>query len=80
MLYQVVQAHWDEFQERAEEGGGLPSFVTKEVDAYLTCGILEHGFQRLRVRSNRGSRLVRALLAAKASGVRFISRLKSDGS
>lgn len=47
VLYQVVQAHWDEFYERAEEGGGLPTFVTKEVNEYLTCGILEHGFLRL---------------------------------
>lgn len=39
----TVQAHWDEFRERAEEGGGLPRFVTKEVDDYLACGILEHG-------------------------------------
>lgn len=47
VLYQVVQAHWGEFRERAEEGGGLPTFVTKEVDEYLGCGILEHGFLRL---------------------------------
>jgi len=47
VLYRVVHAHWDEFRERAEEGGRLPGFVTKEVDEYLTCGILEHGFLRL---------------------------------
>lgn len=47
MLYRVVQTHWDEFRERAEEGGGLPKFVTKEVDEYLSCGILEHSFLRL---------------------------------
>jgi len=47
VLYRVVQAHWPEFQERAEEAGGLPQFVKKEVDDYLTCGILEHGFLRL---------------------------------
>ena len=37
-LYQVVDAQGDEFRERAEEGGGLPQFVTKEVDEYLACG------------------------------------------
>ena len=58
MLYRVVQAHWDEFRERAEEGGGLPSFVTKEVDAYLACGILEHGFLRLACLSCGHERLV----------------------
>lgn len=58
MLYRVVQAHWDEFRERAEEGGGLPMFVTKEVDEYLTCGILEHGFLRLACLSCGHERLV----------------------
>jgi hypothetical protein len=58
VLYQVVQAHWDEFRERAEEGGGLPTFVTKELDEYLTCGILEHGFLRLACLSCGYERLV----------------------
>lgn len=58
VLYRVVQAHWDEFRERAEEGGGLPMFVTKEVDEYLTCGILEHGFLRLACLSCGHERLV----------------------
>ena len=31
----------------AADRGGLPSFVTKEVDEYLTCGVLEDGFLRL---------------------------------
>jgi hypothetical protein len=42
-----VQAHWPAFVEQAEEAGGLPTFVKREVDDYLTCGILEHGFLRL---------------------------------
>lgn len=40
--YRVTQ-----WREPLCEGGGLPSVVTKEIDDYLTCGILEHGFLRL---------------------------------
>jgi len=43
----VVSEHWPEFLERAEQAGGLPSFVTKEFRAYLECGLLEHGFVQL---------------------------------
>ena len=59
VLYQVVQqAHWGEFCERAEESGGLPAFVTREVDEYLTYGILERGFLRLACLSCGHGRLV----------------------
>ena len=33
----------------AETGAGLPKFVKDEFEAYLECGILAHGFLRLRV-------------------------------
>lgn len=35
------------FVERAEAHGGLPKFVVDEFDAYLRCGILEHGLVQL---------------------------------
>src|SRR5690606_16394286 len=38
--------------------GGLPTFVKKEVDDYLTCGILEHGFLRLACLACGNERLV----------------------
>jgi hypothetical protein len=44
LLYQLVERHWPTFRERAERAGGLPKFVTDEFEAYLRCGILEHGF------------------------------------
>jgi len=50
VLYQVVQAHWPDFLERAEEQGGLPRFVVREFEEYLRCGILEHGLVRLACR------------------------------
>ena len=49
-LYQVVQEHLETFlaQVEAETGASLPEFVKDEFDAFLECGILAHGFLRLR--------------------------------
>jgi len=47
--YQVVAQHLETFRaEQEQDGVGLPSYVYKEFDAYLKCGILAHGFLRLR--------------------------------
>ena len=44
----MVAEHWAAFVEHTEEQGRpLPSFVQREVEAYLRCGILEHGLLRL---------------------------------
>ena len=49
-LYRLVQQHAQTFFAQAEEatGAGLPQFVKDEFDAFLECGILAHGFLRLR--------------------------------
>ncbi len=49
-LYQLVQENVETFfaQVEAETGAGLPDFVKGEFDAFLECGILAHGFLRLR--------------------------------
>jgi hypothetical protein len=49
-FYQVVQEYLETFlaQVEAETGVGLPDFVKEEFDAFLECGILAHGFLRLR--------------------------------
>ena len=49
-LYQVVQEHLESFlaQVEAETGSSLPEFIKDEFDAFLECGILAHGFLRLR--------------------------------
>jgi len=46
----VVQEHLETFfaQVEAETGASLPDFVKDEFDAFLECGILAHGFLRLR--------------------------------
>ena len=44
-LYRLVQQHFETF---AAEVVGLPQFVKDEFEAYLECGILAHGFVRVR--------------------------------
>jgi hypothetical protein len=50
ILYQLVQEHIETFfaQVKTETGSGLPDFVKDEFDTFLECGILAHGFLRLR--------------------------------
>jgi hypothetical protein len=49
LLYQIIQEYWPEFQaELASHGKYLPAYITKEFDEYLKCGILEHGFLRVK--------------------------------
>ena len=50
VLYQLVQEHAESFfaQVEAETGVGLPDFVKEEFEAFLECGILAHGFLRVR--------------------------------
>ena len=49
-LYRLVQQHAATFFAEAEyaAGAALPQFVRDEFDAFLECGILAHGFLRLR--------------------------------
>ncbi len=49
-LYRLVQQHAATFfaQAEAEAGADLPQFVKDEFDALVECGILAHGFLRLR--------------------------------
>ncbi len=50
LLYQIVQGNWLSFQTQVlrDTGYPLPSFVIKEFEEYLRCGILAHGFLRLK--------------------------------
>ncbi len=46
MLYRTIAAHLPTFLARTagEDGtGGWPAFVRREFEAYLKCGILDHG-------------------------------------
>ena len=60
-LYRVVQAHLDTFLAGVDIDtgvAGLPTFVTDEFDAFLACGILAHGFLRLRCDGCKEEKLV----------------------
>jgi len=50
ILYQLVQEHVETFlaQVETETGSGLPDFVKAEFGDFLECGVLAHGFLRLR--------------------------------
>ena len=52
MLHSVVREHLATFlaeaEERSASGHGLPGFVREEFERYLRCGILAHGFARVR--------------------------------
>ena len=59
LLYQIIQEYWPEFQaELASHGKYLPANVAKEFDEYLKCGMLEHGFLRVRCESCHEEKLV----------------------
>ncbi len=49
-LYRLVQQHAASFiaHTEASTGSELPRFIKEEFDAFLECGILAHGFLRLR--------------------------------
>ena len=49
-MYRLVQPHAASFiaHTEASTGSELPRFIKDEFDAFLECGILAHGFPRLR--------------------------------
>ena len=52
LLYRLVQEHWKTFEafarERDPTGRGLPRYVRNAFEGFLECGILQHGFVRVR--------------------------------
>ena len=61
VLYTIVREHLETFLREAAaraEGASLPDFVEQEFRDFLTCGILAHGFARVRCGSCAFERLV----------------------
>ena len=61
LLYRVLQNHWRPFLadlEAGSDGAPLPRFIVEEIEAYLRCGILAHGFLRVRCEECGESRVV----------------------
>jgi len=51
-LHRVIQQHYAAFLEHAQQKDRVvPWFVRRETEAFLRCGILRHGFLRLRCES-----------------------------
>ena len=60
-LYQVIETHLETFLAHTAgdaESSGVPVFVKREFEAYLRCGILAHGFARVRCEGCAFERLV----------------------
>jgi ribosomal protein S27E len=59
LLYQIVDKHYPDFlAQLAAEGKFLPDHVQQEFTDFLKCGLLEHGFLRVRCESCRHEKLV----------------------
>jgi hypothetical protein len=59
LLYQLVAEHYPRFRDRrAAEGRALPRYVEDEFEAYLKCGLLEHGFLRVKCDACQAEKLV----------------------
>ena len=51
MLHGAIRDHVDDFLRAAADradGAGLPEFIAREFREFLTCGVLAHGFARVR--------------------------------
>jgi hypothetical protein len=70
-LYPIVQHHLETFLARAAEadpwGAGVAGWVEEDFRAYLRCGILAHGFARIRCDDCAAERLV--AFSCKGRGV-----------
>jgi len=70
VLYRVIAEHLEAFLETAKrhtDGSLLPGFVEQEFRDFLTCGVLAHGFARLRCTDCAFERLCRSPARAGAS-------------
>jgi len=51
VLHSIIREHLDDFLRPAADRGdgtGLPEFIAREFREFLTCGVLAHGFARVR--------------------------------
>jgi len=59
LLYALVQAHYPDFlAQLAAQDRPLPAYVREAFEAYLRCGVLEHGFLRVVCEQCHAERLV----------------------
>ena len=59
LLYQLVAEHYPRLRDRrVAEERPLPRYVEEEFEAYVKCGLLEHGFLRVTCESCKAEKLV----------------------
>ena len=59
LLYQIVDKHYPDFlAQLAAEDRFLPDYVQQDFTEFLKCGLLEHGFLRVRCESCHHEKLV----------------------
>ena len=61
VLYGIVRTHLTDFlatMDARTDGAGLPAFVVGEFRKFLRCGVLAHGFARVRCEDCVFERLV----------------------
>ena len=75
MRLDLVQENLETFLAEVEAGGAasLPQFVKDEFEAFLECGILAHGFLRVRCAECGHEKLV-AFSCKRANGAAFAPR------
>ena len=71
VLHELVAQHAQtmlaELRDADPEGGGLPRYVERELAAYLKCGVLAHGFCRVRCQTCRDEIVV--AFSCKSRGI-----------
>lgn len=75
-LYRLAQQHAASFiaHTEASTGSELPRFIKDEFDAFLECGILAHGFLRLRCGECGHDKLLAFSLPSVAGSARHAAR------
>lgn len=59
LLFQIIRNHWKTFEEITDlQGNGLPKFVRNEFESYFRCGVLQHGFVRMKCDSCNHEKLI----------------------
>lgn len=59
LLYQIIKEYYPQFLAKLrEEGRVLPDYVHDEFEDYLKCGMLQHGFLRVRCETCHHEKLV----------------------
>lgn len=79
VLWACVNEHLPAFRARAaEEERTLPSFVDRELEGFLRCGLLEHGFARVGCKECDFTRLVPWSCKGRGVCPSCVSRRMSD--